>query len=201
MSRIDLRDYNIHDASALRALATRRSEAITPSEPKESEPEIANPDYFEATKTDDVSRLISLKWLIFGGLLIIIGSIVYVSDFESPNWFEPIPYDGEPSFNPIGDLIDSIDDSGQVGEVIDNKVTLIYRTDSPYVDSDIIQHATTFPKNSWKQLGYESDTMIKLEQIRDRIDVMSCREMVDNFYQNPGWDLRSYLAHSILERC
>lgn len=67
--------------------------------------------------------------------------------------------------------------------------------------SDIVNYARSHDKYSYKKMGYDSSTMQRLEHIRKQVDGMNCDQLLDTFTKNTGWDLRSYVAHSYVERC
>lgn len=158
-------------------------------------------DFYSEPHSDDVQRLVSMKWLIILGISIIIGSVIVaysdeaqklgdvtitVPEFPTLPEFSESESDPKPATESI-----SIPDSRNLDELSKSeKIQLI------------IDYTRIYDKYEWQHQGYDRDTMKKLEGIKEQIDTeYTCGMMFDTFFSSPKWTLRGYLAHEFVERC
>ena len=70
----------------------------------------------------------------------------------------------------------------------------IPRTD---IGKEVYEASIARDKYAWKAEGNQE----RLLEIKNKIDkTTSCGDLLDMFKQNPGWSMRTYLAHTIIEQ-
>lgn len=154
-----------------------------------------------------VSSIISTGKMVFIGFLIVIGLILFalVSDHQKAiqDMIDNPPSVSAPTIptdNPLDDWLFNRD--GDHGIVDEYQIDVYNNQFAPSsVVRDIVDVAKNKPKDQYRNMGYDGSTADALEDIRRQVDVMSCQELARTFTDNPGWSLRSYVAHSFLEKC
>jgi hypothetical protein len=70
-------------------------------------------------------------------------------------------------------------------------------------EKTLVDYAASNPDpNNWRYLGYDSETTSNIENLKNEIDAnYTCTNILDSFIGNPGWSLRTYLAHKYINEC